>query len=122
MTLARFLLVLSTVVFAVTGLLYVAVPGIALSIAGIAGDVSNEFLLRTEGVALLAGGGFLWAARDSPPRQVRLVLGVLAAYYIVGSSVDLAARADGIVADTSIVSALARIALGIVCLAAAARI
>ena len=55
MKLARSLLLLSAVVFAVTAIGYLVVPGVMLSVVGVASNGTADFLIRTEGVALLAG-------------------------------------------------------------------
>jgi hypothetical protein len=61
--------------------------------------------------------------RHGRPGQVRLVLLGLAFYYVVGSLVDVAAFAQGVVGLASLPSAVIRIALGIVCAwAAVARV
>jgi hypothetical protein len=54
MRLASLLLRLSSVVFAVTELAYLLVPGLALSVVGIPSAQTSDFLPRTEGVALSA--------------------------------------------------------------------
>ena len=97
MRLASLLLRLSSVVFAVTGLAYLLVPGLALSVVGVPSAQTNDFLLRTEGVALLCGAGVLWATSDARPSGMRLALVSLAVYYVLGSVVDLAAFAQGVV-------------------------
>jgi len=84
MRLASLLLRLSSVVFAVTGLAYLFVPGLALSVVGIPSAQTSDFLLRTEGVALLCGAGVLWAASDARPTGMRLALVSLAVYYVLG--------------------------------------
>ena len=75
MKLARSLLFLSAVVFAVTAIGYLVVPGVMLSVVGVASNDTADFLIRTEGVALLAGAVFLWAARSGPPGLIGVVLG-----------------------------------------------
>lgn len=60
-----------------------------LSIVGIGAAPTTDFLMRTEGVALLTGAGLLWAVRTGTSPQPRIALASLAAYYIVGSLVDL---------------------------------
>ena len=122
MKLASGLVRLSSVAFAVTGLGYVLAPGMMLSVVGVASAATSDFLLRTEGVALLCGAGVLWAARDARPPQMRVVLVSLAVYCILGSLVDLAAFAQGIVGIASVPSAAVRIVLGGACLFAAARL
>ncbi len=122
MKLALSLLLLSAVVFAVTALGYLVVPGVMLSVVGVASSGTADFLIRTEGVALLAGAVFLWAARSGPPRLIRVVLAGLGLYYVLGSFVDLAAFAQGVVGAASVPSAAVRILLGVLCLLAARRL
>ena len=45
----RGLLGLSSLVFAVTGLAYLGIPGVALGIVGVESSPTSDFLLRTEG-------------------------------------------------------------------------
>lgn len=106
---------LSAVVFAAIGIGYLVAPSAMLSIVGIDADPRAAFLMRTEGVALLAGAGFLWAVRAGSGRQRQVALASLAAYYVVGSLVDLAAFDDGVVGPASVPSAVIRIAVGLVC-------
>ena len=80
MKLARSLLLLSAVVFAVTAIGYLVVPGVMLSVVVVASNGTADFLIRTEGVALLAGAVFLWAARSGPPGLIRVVLAGLGIY------------------------------------------
>lgn len=118
---ARLLVLLSAAGLAVTGMGYLLVPASMIAIVGVPSTSTTDFLLRTEGVALLAGGGFLWAVRDGNVMQMRVVLTVLGAYYILSSVVDLAAFIDGVVGPASVPSAVVRIALGVVSLVLAAR-
>src|SRR3954469_24349604 len=53
-------------------------PRAALSVVGIASTETNDFLLRTQGVGLVAAAGFLLATRDASVVQLRVVLLVLA--------------------------------------------
>jgi hypothetical protein len=122
MRLASLLLRLSSIVFAVTGLAYLLVPGLALSVVGITSAATGDFLLRTEGVALLCGAGVLLAATDARPPGMMLALVSLALYYVLGSVVDLAAFAQGVVGPASVPSAAVRTILGGACLLAAARL
>lgn len=92
-----------------------------LSIVGIDADPTANFLMRTEGVALLTGAGFLWAVRAGTSRQRQVALLSLAGYFVVGPLVDLAAFNDNIVGPASLPSAVIRIAVGVVCAAAAWR-
>jgi hypothetical protein len=118
--LAKALVLLSVLAFGITGLGYFVVPAAMLSIVGISPAATTDFLIRTEGVALLAGGGMLWAVRDGPPSQLKLVLAALAVYHIVGSLVDLDAFGQGVVGSASIPSAGIRIVIGGLCVVAAA--
>ena len=122
MRLAFRLLRLSSVVFAVTGLAYLLVPGLALSVVGVPSAQTSDFLLRTEGIALLCGSGVLWATSDARPRGMSLALGSLAVYYVLGSAVDLVAFAQGVVGPVSVPSAVVRIVLGGACILTAARL
>jgi hypothetical protein len=121
MTLSTGLIRVSAVLFAVIGLGYLVAPSTMLSIVGIAAAPTTDFLIRTEGVALLTGAAFLWAVRDGTSSQRQVALASLAAYYIVGSLVDLAAFNDNIVGSTSVPSAVIRIAVGVLCAEAAWR-
>jgi len=120
--LAKGLVILSSVAFAVTGLGYLVAPGTMLTVVGIESAATSDFLIRTEGVALLAGAGFLWAVRDGTPTQLRLVLLSIAFYCIVGALVDLAAFDRGVVGVASVPSGIVRIGVGGVCLVAAWRV
>lgn len=113
------LIALSSVIFAIVGIGYLVAPGAMLGVVGIGSAATTEFLMRTEGVALLTGGGFLWAARNLTASGRRIVLASLAGYYIVGSLVDLAAFAQGIVGSASVPSAVIRIGFGVACIIAA---
>lgn len=121
MTLSTGLIRVSAVTFAVIGLGYLVAPSAMLSIVGIGAAPATDFLMRTEGVALLTGAGFLWAVREGTGGQRRVVLASLAAYYVVGSLVDLAAFSDNIVGAASVPSAVIRIAVGVLCAVAAWR-
>ncbi len=59
MTLARALVLVSIVAFAMTGIGYLVAPGAMLSVVGIGGTPTETFLIRTEGVALIAAAGLL---------------------------------------------------------------
>ena len=119
MRLATILVRASAVIFAAVGLGYLFVPGTMLSIVGIGSAPTTDFLMRTEGVALLAGAGFLAAVRNGRPGQLRLALVALAAYFVGGSIVDLAAFNQDIVGAASVPSAVLRIAFGAMCVVAA---
>jgi hypothetical protein len=120
--LARGLLLLSCAVFGVTGLGYLVAPGMMLSVVGIQSTATNDFLLRTEGVVLLVAAGLLWPAREGSPSQTRVVLFALAVYYVLGSVVDLAAWAQGVVGTASVPSAAARTVIGGACVLAGAQL
>jgi len=121
MTLSTGLIRVSAVIFAVIGLGYLVVPTAMLSIVGISAVPTTDFLMRTEGVALLTGAGFLWAVREGTGGQRRVALAALAAYYVVGSLVDLAAFNSNIVGAAAVPSAVIRIAIGVLCAVAAWR-
>ena len=118
---ARGLVLISVVAFAVSGALMVIVPGSMLGVVGVPADPNTEFLIRTEGIALLFGAVVLWAIRDARPPAMRIVLLGLAGYYILGATVDLAAYSEEIVGTASLPSAAIRIALGLACLVAIGR-
>ena len=120
--LARSLVTLSAVVFAGTGLAYLIAPGAMLAVVGVASASTTDFLLRTEGVALLSGAGLLWAVRDGTGTQLRIAMVALGAYYILGSFLDVAAFRDGIVGTASVPSAAVRTVVGAICLMAATRL
>ena len=89
MTLSTVLIRVSAVIFALIGLGYLVAPSAMLSIVGIGAAPTTDFLMRTEGVALLTGAGLLWAVRTGTSPQRRIALASLAGYYIVGALVDL---------------------------------
>lgn len=120
--LAKGLLVLSAAVFAAAGLAYLIVPGLALGVVGIASSPTSDFLLRTEGVPLVFGAVMVWAVRDGGRREHRITLFALAGYYLLSSVIDLAAFAQGVVGPASVPSAVARIAIGTICVAVAGRV
>jgi len=97
-------------------------PGVMLAVVGGASPGTAGFLIRTGGVALLAGAVFLWAARSGSPGLIRIVLVGLGIYYVLGSLVDLAAFAQGLVGTASVPSAAVRILLGALCFVAVARV
>jgi hypothetical protein len=121
LTLSTVLIRVSAVIFALIGLGYLGAPSAMLSIVGIGAAPSTDFLMRTEGVALLTAAGLLWAVGTGTSPQRRIALASLAAYYIVGSLVDLAAFNHGIVGIASVPSAVVRIAVGVLCAIAAWR-
>jgi hypothetical protein len=121
MTLSTGLIRVSAVIFAVIGLGYLVAPSTMLSIVGISAVPTTDFLMRTEGVALLTGAGFLWAVREGTGGQRRVALASLAVYYVVGSLVDLAAFNSNIVGSAAVPSAVIRIAVGVLCAVAAWR-
>jgi hypothetical protein len=114
-TLSAGLIRVSAVIFAAIGVGYLVVPSAMLSIVGIGAAPTTDFLMRTEGVALLTGAGFLWAVREGTAAQRRVVLASLAAYYVVGSLVDLTAFSSNIVGTAAVPSSVIRIAVGILC-------
>ena len=116
------LVTVSAIVFAITGLGYLLVPGPMLAVVGVPSTPTSDFLLRIEGVALLFGAGVLWGVRNAGARPMTVALLSLAFYFVVGTLVDLAAYGQGIVSIASVPSAAVRIALGIACLAVAARV
>lgn len=118
---ARGLVLISVVAFAVAGALMVIVPTAMLNVVDVPTDSNTEFLIRTEGVALLFGAVVLWAVRDARPQAMRVVLLGLAGYYILSATVDLAAYSEAIVGTASLPSAVVRIVLGLVCLVAISR-
>jgi hypothetical protein len=119
---ARLLVLLSAAVFAITGVGYVVIPGSMLAIVGVASTPTNDFLIRTEGVALLAGAGFLWAVHGGNRRQLSITLAAFSGYYVLRSVVDLAPFNDGVVGGASVPSAGVRIALSAICLLLAVRL
>jgi hypothetical protein len=121
-TLARTLLQLSSVVFAGVGIGYLGAPGAMLSIVGIPSNATSDFLLRTEGVAMLAAAGIIWASTQLRAGPNRLVLVSVAGYYLLGSVVDLAAFWQGIVGAASVPSAGARLVLAALCVGAAVKL
>jgi hypothetical protein len=120
-TLSTGLIRVSAVLFAVIGLGYLIAPSAMVSIVGINAAPTTDFLMRTEGVALLTGAGFLWAVWAGSRRQRQVVMVSLAAYYVVGSLVDLAAVNDNLVGPAAVPSAVIRIAVGLLCGVAAWR-
>jgi hypothetical protein len=119
--LARRLFALSSIALAAAGLAYLLVPALALGIVGVTSSPESDFLIRTEGVALVFGAVIIWALRDGDVRAHRIGSLALAGYYIGSSVVDLAGFAQGIVGPASVPSAVIRITVGIVCLWAAWR-
>jgi hypothetical protein len=118
--LANVLLGVSAVVFALIGIGYLVAPGFMLGIAGMESGATSDFLLRTEGVALLTGSALIYAVMRSGGTAVRIALIALAAYYILGSLVDLAAFANGLLDATSVASAAVRLVFGAACVLAVA--
>jgi hypothetical protein len=109
-------------VFAVTGIAYLFVPSLALALVGIESEGTTDFLLRTEGVALLTAAVFIAAIAMRPTSFTWLALAALGGYYVVGSLVDLLAFGDGVVGPASVPSAGVRIALGMLAVVAAWRV
>ena len=122
MRLAQALVLISLLAFGVTGLAYLLIPGATLAIVGIESSATHDFLIRTEGVALLTGAGLLFAIRDGGVREHRIALLVMSFYFVVGSLVDIAAFAEGTVGSASAPSGAVRIVLGAACLFASLRL
>ena len=111
--LGHVLLLASAVVLIAAGIACLLVPGSALGIVGVDSTPTAEFLLRTEGVALLFGGALLVATRSAPAQGGQLA--ALTGYFILSSVVDVAAFTQGIVGPASIPSAVIRVAAGLLC-------
>lgn len=105
-TLSTGLIRVSAVIFAVIGLGYLVAPSAMLSVVGIRGAPAADFLMRTEGVALLTAAGFLWAVRAWHRPPAPHGPGLACAYYVVGSLVDLTAFNDNIAGPAAVPSAL----------------
>ncbi len=121
MRLSAVLIGVSAAVFALVGLGYLVAPASMLAVVGIDGTPTTNFLMRTEGVALIAGAMLLWAARMGTVGQRTVALAALAGYYVIGSAVDLAAFSEGVVGPASVPSGVARIGAGALCAWAAWR-
>jgi hypothetical protein len=121
MSVARALLWLAAIALGVTGVAYLVVPAAALSIVGIEATATSEFLLRTQGVPLLACGLLLIAISTRGPGIVGIGLFVVAGYLLVSSVIDLAAFISGIVGLASIPSAAIRIVAAVACVLVARR-
>ena len=117
----RALLILSSVAFAAVVIGYIVAPWALLSVVGIESTPTADFLIRTEGVALVSAAIFVWAARDGSTAQVRLVLLGLALYFILGALVDLSAFASSVVGPASVPSGVVRILIGALCVFVALR-
>ena len=115
----RTLLWLAAVALVAVGIAYVVVPGAALGIVAIDATPTTEFLLRTQGVALVAAGAFLLLVPSTRSWRTRSALLAVAAYLIAGSVVDVRAYLDGIVGSAALPSAVVRIAAGALCILAA---
>lgn len=122
MRIARSLVLVSAALFGAIGVGYLLAPGLMLSIVGIPSAPTEDFLMRTEGVALITGGGLLLGARNGSRSQLRIVLVALGGYYVLGSLVDIAAFAQGVVGSASVPSAVIRIAVAAACLVSVARV
>ncbi len=119
MRLTRTLLWLAAVALVAVGIAYVVVPGAALGIVAIEATPTTEFLLRTQGVALVAAGAFLLLIPSTRSWRTRSALLAVAGYLIAGSVVDVRAYLDGIVGSAALPSAVIRIAAGALCILAA---
>lgn len=122
MQLARALVLFSAAVLFAVGIGYLVVPGAMLAVVGIESGATADFLLRTEGVALASAAIVLWAVRGAGGTPMRLILGGLAVYYVLGSLVDLAAFMHGDVGAVSVPSVGARVAVGVLCVLVAVRL
>ena len=119
MRLTKTLLWLAAVALVAAGIAYVTIPGAALGIVGIAASPTSEFLLRTQGVALVAAGALLALIPPARSWRTRFALLAVAGYLIVGSVVDVRAYLDGVVGAAAVPSAVIRIAAGALCVLAA---
>jgi hypothetical protein len=72
-----------------------------LSVVGVASNGTSDFVIRTEGVALLAGAVFLWASLSGSPELIRMMLAGLGVYYVLGSN-----KSDGVIPASGIVAGL----------------
>jgi hypothetical protein len=117
--LTKTLLWLAAVAFVAIGLAFAIVPGVPLGVLAIAASPATEFLLRSEGVALVATGLLLVLIPPARSWRTRFALLAVAAYLIVGSVVDLRAYLDGVVGTAALPSAGIRIAAGALCVLAA---
>ncbi len=117
--LARLMLAVGAVLFLATGAMYVAVPAVALDILDIEATSTTEFLLRTQGIAVLFGGLLLLVAIAG--RMPAVVLLALAAYLVAASVVDVVAFVQGIAGPATVPAAITRIGLGVLCGAVAVR-
>jgi len=122
MTLGRALIVTSAALFMLFGLGYLIAPGVLLAVIGVTSNPTNDFLVRTEGVALLTGAGLLWAVRDGRRRHLRGALLALAVSFILGSLVDLVAFTQTIAGPAALPSGAIRIGIGVVCFLSAVRL
>ena len=118
--LIKVLFTVSAIALALAGVAYLVVPNAMLGIVGIDGDPTSEFLIRTEGVALVAMAALVLFVPVDTGSRTRGALLALAGYLVVGSILDLSAFADGIVGPASVPSAAARVSVGAVCILAAA--
>jgi hypothetical protein len=106
---------LIVVAFVASALGYLLAPSAMLSIVGIQGDRTADFLVRTLAAALLALSPGAWAARrrDGTPAQRGVLVG-LAAYLFASSLVDLHAFATDVVGAAAVPSIAVRAVLGAV--------
>jgi hypothetical protein len=122
MRVGRSLVMLGALALVFAGIAYLVVPGLALGIVGIASAPSSDFLLRTEGVALITAALLLWAVRNTGRAVLGAALLALAFYLVVGSVVDVEAFSRGVVGSMSVPSAAVRILFGITCAMASLRL
>lgn len=112
----RPIVLVSAAVFGGIGLAYLLVPAAALSIVGIESDQVRDFLMRTEGIALLFGAAVLWPLRNGGRDVDRPVLLALAFYYAASAAVDALAFASGVVGPASVPSVAVRLGVAALCL------
>jgi hypothetical protein len=91
-----------------------------LGVVGIESDQTSEFLIRTEGVALVAMAVLVRFVPIDGGSRTRGALIALAGYLILGSLVDLRAFVDGIVGPAAVPSAAVRMTFGVICVVLAA--
>ena len=105
----------SIVLLATAALGYLVVPAAMLSVVGIVGTPTSEFLVRTLAAAFLGMLPMVWSARRRTEAAVeRTILAGLALYMVAGSAVDFQAYWTGVVGTAAIPSVGFRVELGIV--------